>query len=108
VFACKEHSLDENKLLDRVHSEEAQQVLSRLMFEKAGPELLYPVEWWTAFIKGRQTERTLGELSRKIAEAERSGDVEVLRQLLTRKGEANRRLAQIKREMREIPVDTIA
>lgn len=107
IFEFEGNSLEENAVLDRVQTEEAQQILSRLMFEKAGPELLYPLEWWIAFIRSRQEEKKLSALSREIAEAEHDGDMELLERLLAQKLRLNRGLAEIRNEMTAIPVDTL-
>ena len=96
--------LEGNALLDRVQSEEAQQLLSRLMFERAGPELLYPVEWWAAFIRSHQKKEELVSLLREFADAERSRDAERLVRLSRRKTGLKRELEEIKREMMKVSV----
>jgi DNA primase len=106
VFRCEGESIEESALLGEIRSEEAQQMLSKLMFDKIGPELLYPVEWWIGFIKSRRKEKALKELSLEIAQAEKSGDVGGLEGFLRRKAEANRELVEIKRDMMKVSVDS--
>jgi len=100
----KEVALLESKLLDAVQNEEAQKLLSRLSFEKAGPELIYPVEWWLAIFKNRQSERMLSTLTAEIAEAERAGDTERFRRLVAQKVAARRELEQARKELAGISV----
>jgi DNA primase len=106
VFRCEGEGIEESALLGEIRSEEAQQMLSKLMFDKIGPELLYPVEWWIGFIKSRRKEKALKELSLEIAQAEKSGDVGGLEGFLRRKAEANRELVEIKRDMMKVSVDS--
>jgi len=106
VFRCEGEGIEESALLGEIRSEEAQQMLSKLMFDEIGPELLYPVEWWIGFRKSRRKEKTLKELSMEIAQAEKSGDVGGLEGFLRRKAEANRELVEIKRGMMKVSVDS--
>lgn len=104
IFDIGADSLEESVLFDRIQNEEAQQILSHLMFENIGPELLYPIEWWTGFIASRQREKRLGELAAEIAETERSGDIKLLERLLRQKTETSRDLAAIREDMMRISV----
>ncbi|MBI5116628.1 DNA primase [Candidatus Poribacteria bacterium] len=106
VLASEEGRIDECAVFDRVQNEEAQQMLSKVMFEEMGSELLYPVEWWIGFIKGRQKKNKLNALSLEVAEAERAGDAGRVEQLLRRKTEISRDVEEIRRERARIPVDS--
>lgn len=105
IFEHEGDALNESMLLDRAQDEETQQILSRLMLEEGSPELMYPIEWWIGFIKSRQKERMLGGLSREIADAERGGNHALLVELLQRKTEVNRDLAETRDQMMKISVD---
>jgi DNA primase len=104
IFDLGEADFKESALLDRIQTAEAQQILSHLMFEERGPELLYPIEWWTGFISTRQKERKLSELATEIAATERDGDIRLLEQLLKQKAEIGRELVAIKEEMMRVSV----
>jgi DNA primase len=108
IFNAGENSLEESALFDSIHDERAQQVLSHILFEDAGPESLYPIEWWTGFITSRQKEKTLGELVKKITEAEQKNDIKTLERLLRQKAEISRDLAAIKEEMMKVTVHSSA
>jgi len=108
VFELEGQDIDENAFFDRVQSEEAQQILSQLMFEEAGPEVLYPIEWWTIFIRSRQKEKELVLLSEQIAEAERGSNAELLEKLLRQKAHVKRNLEEIRKERMSISVETAA
>ena len=108
IFELEGETLEESMLLDMAQDEETQQIVSRLIFEEGAPELMYPIEWWIGFIESRQKEGTLGGLSREIAEAERGGNLELLSELLQRKTEINRDLAEARSQMMKISVDAPA
>jgi DNA primase len=103
-FQCKDGNVLESSLLDAVQNEDAQRFLSRLSFEEAGPELLYPVEWWLTIIKNRQNEKRLSALSAEIGEAERAGDIERFNQLAAQKMMARREVEKTKKELAGISV----
>lgn len=103
-FEAKDHAVLESKLLDSVQTEEAQRILSQLSFQDAAPELLYPIEWWLAIIRNRQNEKRLSELSTKIADAERAGNIELFNRLVLEKLEARRKLEEAKSELAQISV----
>jgi len=106
IFELEENNIDEQTFFDKVQNEEAQQILSHVMFEDAGPELLYPMEWWTIFIKSRQKEKEMASLSEKIAAAETAGNAELLRRLLGQKADIKRDLESIRKERMSISVET--
>jgi DNA primase len=108
IFELEESELDEHSLFDRIQNEKAQQILSQLMFEEAGPEMLYPIEWWTAFIKSRQKEKEMTLLSKEIAKAETAGNAELLERLLKQKSLVKRDLENIRKERMNISVETAA
>jgi len=108
IFEHEGKTFEESMLLDMAQDEETQQIISRLMIEEGAPELMYPIEWWIGFIRSRQKERLLGGLSREIAEAESGGNHELLVELLQRKMEINRDLAETRGQMMQISVDAPA
>jgi DNA primase len=108
VLQCEDNRMDESVLFDMVQSERAQQMLSMLVFENVGPELMYPIDWWIGFIRSRQQENALKELSRKISEAESEGSADKLENLLKRKSELKRALAEARKSLMEISVDISA
>ncbi len=95
---------NENALFDRIQDEDTQRMFSRLVFDKAGPETFYPVEWWTAFIASHQKKEALANVLKEIREAEKANNHELLTELYRRKTELNRGLKNIKEQMKEIPV----
>ena len=103
-FQMGEGNFAEGALLDAVQSEDAQRLLARLSFEEAGPELLYPVEWWLTIIKNRQNEKRLSKLSAEIAEAERTGDYDRFAKLVLEKLAARRELETTRQELAQISV----
>jgi DNA primase len=105
VLKCDREQVDESVLFDMVRSQQAQQMLSMLVFENAGPEAMYPIEWWIGFIRSRQQERALKELSREISEAESEGRASELQDLLRRKSQLKRELAEARKGLMEVSVD---
>ncbi len=108
VLKCDAERFEENTLLDKVQNEEAQRILSKMMFEEIGSEFLYPIEWWVGFLESREKRQELNALSREIAEAERAGDIAGVEQLLRRKTEMSRDAAEIRKKIARIPVDSPA
>jgi len=109
IFVCEGGSIEETSLLGRVQSEEGQQILSEIMFEKiVRDDPMYSVEWWREHNKRRQEEEKFGELSKEIAEAERKGDIKHLNKLLEEKRELKRQLAEMKRIILAVSVDSAA
>jgi DNA primase len=103
-ISVEEGDLSESNLLDAVQSEDAQRFLSQLSFADAGPELLYPVEWWLTIIKNRQNEKHLSDLSAQIAEAEAADDFERFKELILKKSQARRKVEETKKELARISV----
>ena len=109
IFVFEGGSIEETSLLGRVQSEEGQQILSEIMFEKiVRDDPMYSVEWWREHNKRRQEEEKFSELSKEIAEAERNGDIKHLNKLLEEKRELKRQLAEMKRIILEVSVDSPA
>ena len=101
--------VDESVLFDRLQSEQAQTLLSKLMFEEAyRRDPLYPPDWWRGHKEGREEKKAFKDLSREIAEAERSGNTEHLNELLREKRNKKRSMAEIVETVKEIPVDRSA
>ncbi len=106
IFRYEGDRIDESVFLDRLQSEQAQQMLSKLMFEEAlRKDPLYPPEWWREHKKGREEKKKFGDLSKEIAEAERNADVELLNKLLKEKLRKKRSMAEIKKDMLKVSVD---
>lgn len=109
IFENEGGRIDENVLFGRVQSEQAQTLLSKLMFEEAyRKESLYPPEWWRGHKKGRDEKKAFKDLSKEIAEAERSGDMEHLNKLLREKRNKKRSMAEIVETVKEVSVDRSA
>jgi DNA primase len=108
IFEFDAGSLSEAALLDRVQDEQAQQLLTSVIVHHGGTVMLYPPEWWAMFIRSRQGQEKLSAITKEIAEAERGGDSELLRELLKRKIELHRDMTRMRREMLKIPVDSQA
>ena len=109
IFRCEGERIDENSLFDRLESEEAQRLLSRLVFEEAfRKDPLYIPEWWRGHKEGREEKLKSGKLTEQISEAERKGDIDLLRKLLAEKTEKKRNLACIIANVKEVSVDSSA
>ena len=101
--------VDESVLFDRVQSEEAQTLLSKLMFEEAyRRDPLYPPQWWSRHREGREERKAFKDLSKEIAEAERSGNKEYLFKLLREKRSKKLNMAEIVETIKVVPVDRSA
>ncbi len=101
--------VDESVLFDRLQSEQARTLLSKLVFEEANRrDPLYPPEWWREHKKGREEKKAFKNLSKEIAEAERRGDTEHLNELLREKRNRKRSMAEIVETVKEVPVDRSA
>ena len=109
IFSFEDGMIDENALLDRVQGEEAQQLLSKLMFEDAFRESpLYPPQWWQEHKKRREERQRFRDLSKEIAEAEKSDNRELLLKLLAEKSSRAERLAKITDDVDKVSVDKSA
>jgi DNA primase len=109
IFGFEGGSIEETSLLGRVQSEEGQQILSEIMFENiVRDDPMYSLDWWREHSKRRQEEERFSELSKEIAEAERNGDIKRLNKLLEEKRERKRQLAEIKKIILAVSVDSAA
>ena len=109
IFGCEGGQIDESTLFDMLDSEEAQRLLSKLMFEGTLRESpLYPPEWWRGHKESREEKLKSGQLLKEIAEAERRGDIELLNKLLAKTGDQKRSLTGIMENVKGVHVDRSA
>jgi hypothetical protein len=109
ILQSESERVDESVLFDRVQSEEAQTLLSKLMFEETyRKDPLYSPEWWRGLKEGREEKKAFKDLSKEIAEAERSGNTEHLNELLREKRNKKRSMVEIVETVKDVPVDRSA
>jgi DNA primase len=109
IFGCEGGQINERALFDKLDSEEAQRLLSKLMFEGDMRESpLYPPQWWHGHKEGRGEKKKFEELIKQIAEAEKKGDIELLNKLLIEKHQDKERLTRIKGDLSQVSVDRSA
>jgi DNA primase len=106
IFECGAEGIESGSLLDKVQGNEAQQLLSKLMFEETfRKDPFYEPQWWREHMDSREEKKKSRELSREIAEAERNGNIELLNKLLAEKFEKKEKLVRIKGNISKVSVD---
>ncbi len=108
VFDLEECEIKEERLLDKIQDKDVQELATRLFFEKAGPEIMYSIDWWIGFIKNHENKKELFSLSQKISEAEKSGNIELINQLYKQSLEIRRDNQHLRNQMMKISVDAPA